>query len=610
MLNCETLESRHLLAATADIVVLIDSSESSATAETTRFEFAAELVRVLDQKLISRGIGGQPTTDHDDASSDNYPEAPDNRYLVIQWGSNESSTSEPVEPNHTIHYVTPNDEWEDADEAAQTLAGITGSGGNEDGWEAIHFASAYDDTSDPNDPAATAELKFRKNAAIHFLVITDGPEHDDGSPPKLGPTLAHRRNSGQYFQDSFDGILDSLKKEDLFDSVGDANLISDAVVTFIAGAEYVESELDSFDGNGPYAGYEILGADLNIQDNWDVDRREILSATNDATVFIYNGETKNATADSTEDVWEITVTDHGFHFGDAIMFEATVLPQGLTDSNVYYVTTLFDADADTFQVSETIGGPVVEFTSNGQALKVHVPAEVVKVTDDFTTNPNGTNNHGDIDSEEFPDADDFIHDQTGVPSYPVNVFNQPAFDGELYGYLTWATGGTYWDMDPLFTSGNDIDSPSVNMLMQAIADNMFRKIATQVADFNGNLFAFDTHGIYGSHPTGIIADIEDVDLLFAAFGTTDADTKSVFDLDENGAVDEFDLIRLIVLIYYTRHGDANLDGIVNSADQTALLLHWQHAHNDGWANGDFNGDGIVNAADLNDIGVNWLLGQP
>lgn len=551
-LNCEALESRHLLAATADIVVLIDESDSSTNpAPTTdRFEFAAELVKVLDQKLISRGIGGQPDTDHDDASTDpsdnDYPPAPENQYFVIGWGGNGTEeTSEPVQPTHTIP-PPPDPLVFTAAEAAQDILDLTpepppnANGGNEDGWEAIHFAST------------TSNIAFRENAAVHFLVITDSPEHDPTLEP-LGPTLAHRRSDeteGPFFVKTYDEILDSLKK----DALHDGNLVSDAVVTFVAGAEYDEDELVSFD-TGAFSGYEILGADLNIQDEWDVDRRDDDGgAANDATVFIYDGETKNATADSSTE--EINLLAHGFHFGDAIMFEATTFPQpqfdqdtemfvgGLTGTDVFYVTTLFDANADTFQVSETIGGTPVPFSSNGLGLKVHLPARAVKVTDDFADNDYGSIVDDNLIGESFIDT------PGGEPAYPAGVFNQEAFDGELYGYLTWATGGTYWDMDLLFDplNLNDIDSPPVNMLMQAITDDMVQKIATQVVDFDGDLFATDAYGTYGLNPSGLIADIDDVDLLFAAFGTSNADTKAVFDLDESGAVDEFDLIRLIVLI--------------------------------------------------------------
>ena len=52
-------------------------------------------------------------------------------------------------------------------------------------------------------------------------------------------------------------------------------------------------------------------------------------------------------------------------------------------------------------------------------------------------------------------------------------------------------------------------------------------------------------------------------------------------------------------------GDANLDGVVDSADLNRLALHWGHTDNVGWFEGDFNGDGLVNATDLNQIGINW-----
>jgi hypothetical protein len=292
------------------------------------------------------------------------------------------------------------------------------------------------------------------------------------------------------------------------------------------------------------------------------------------------------------------------------MFEAIPpdgLPGGLDDEVVYYVTTLFGENADAFQVSETIGGTIVDITSN-EDLKVHVPARVVKLTDDFTVNDYGSIVDDNLFQEDFIDDGDPPAD----PAYPPDL-DQNTFDGELYGYLTWATGGTYWDMDLLFDTDNDIDSPPANMLMQAISNDMFQKIATQVADFDGDLFALDTYGAYGLG-AGKIADIDDVDLLFAKFATQipnpDAETLAVFDLDGNGTIEQFDLIRLIVLLYYTRHGDTDLNGFVNNGDVARLAAHWQHDHRDGWFRGNFNGDDFVNAADLNMLGQNSQQGQP
>ena len=56
-------------------------------------------------------------------------------------------------------------------------------------------------------------------------------------------------------------------------------------------------------------------------------------------------------------------------------------------------------------------------------------------------------------------------------------------------------------------------------------------------------------------------------------------------------------------------GDANLDGIVDGSDLTALGENWL-AHPNTWQLGDFNADGTVSAHDLNEIGRNWQASIP
>jgi hypothetical protein len=59
-----------------------------------------------------------------------------------------------------------------------------------------------------------------------------------------------------------------------------------------------------------------------------------------------------------------------------------------------------------------------------------------------------------------------------------------------------------------------------------------------------------------------------------------------------------------VLIRYTRYGDANLDGSVNTADFTALAQHFGGGPKI-WSDGDFNYDGVVNALDFNALATNF-----
>ncbi len=57
-------------------------------------------------------------------------------------------------------------------------------------------------------------------------------------------------------------------------------------------------------------------------------------------------------------------------------------------------------------------------------------------------------------------------------------------------------------------------------------------------------------------------------------------------------------------IQYTLYGDANLDGVVNSADFGILANHYGDS-NASWDEGDFNYDGKVDSADFGMLAVNY-----
>jgi hypothetical protein len=63
-----------------------------------------------------------------------------------------------------------------------------------------------------------------------------------------------------------------------------------------------------------------------------------------------------------------------------------------------------------------------------------------------------------------------------------------------------------------------------------------------------------------------------------------------------------------VVVRYTLAGDANLDGIVNSADFTALASHFGAPGV--WTDGDTNYDGVVNALDFNFLASNFGAPPP
>jgi hypothetical protein len=60
-------------------------------------------------------------------------------------------------------------------------------------------------------------------------------------------------------------------------------------------------------------------------------------------------------------------------------------------------------------------------------------------------------------------------------------------------------------------------------------------------------------------------------------------------------------------VAYTLLGDANLDGLVNSADFNILAANFNQSIT-GWDQGDFNYDGLVNSADFNALAANFNQG--
>jgi autotransporter-associated beta strand protein len=60
-------------------------------------------------------------------------------------------------------------------------------------------------------------------------------------------------------------------------------------------------------------------------------------------------------------------------------------------------------------------------------------------------------------------------------------------------------------------------------------------------------------------------------------------------------------------VMYTLLGDANLDGLVNSADFNILAANFNQSIT-GWDQGDFNYDGLVNSADFNALAANFNQG--
>jgi hypothetical protein len=90
----------------------------------------------------------------------------------------------------------------------------------------------------------------------------------------------------------------------------------------------------------------------------------------------------------------------------------------------------------------------------------------------------------------------------------------------------------------------------------------------------------------------------DIDLLCNAIHN--GDTHG--DVNGDGAIDDGDMDYLIHEILGTDYGDANLDGVFNSADLVQIFSTGEYEdgvpHNSGWADGDFDCDGEFTSSDI------------
>jgi len=108
-----------------------------------------------------------------------------------------------------------------------------------------------------------------------------------------------------------------------------------------------------------------------------------------------------------------------------------------------------------------------------------------------------------------------------------------------------------------------------------------------VVDFARGLGDFDLNGWYNG------ADIE---LLRDAAGLAPTGNNAPFDLNDDGVIDEQDVLHLLTQRLQTSLGDFDLDGVVDSQD----LSRWRVGFGvpGEWTSGDANGDGAVDGADL------------
>ena len=162
-----------------------------------------------------------------------------------------------------------------------------------------------------------------------------------------------------------------------------------------------------------------------------------------------------------------------------------------------------------------------------------------------------------------------------------------------------------------FFDVDDVNDPTVpDRCLSFIRDVNDRGQIVGYFDNNDGVF----QGFLGTPVESQVCDLDsngscgtaDIDSISAAI--RDGDTDPIYDLDDDGSVGPSDHTEWFVLAGVSV-GDADLDGDVDTADQTSLVTNWTGALPSGgtlsFSQGDNDGDGDVDSADQTSLVLNW-----
>lgn len=198
-------------ATTADIVFLVDESGSMSG----EHSWIGNMVNSLDTELIAAGVTG-------------------NRYALVGFGA--SSSHGIAGHEHAVGGST----WGTAADLAAASAGLVISGGTEDGYSAMHYA--------------TSNFSFRGGAAVNYILITD--EDRDNYDTSLNYT----------------NILAELSRKNIMlNAVADARYRDDAGNTGVVGVDGdAAKNWFKVDGAGGFTtgtgGYAYTGSGTTVND--------------------------------------------------------------------------------------------------------------------------------------------------------------------------------------------------------------------------------------------------------------------------------------------------------------------------------------------------------
>ena len=233
-----------------------------------------------------------------------------------------------------------------------------------------------------------------------------------------------------------------------------------------------------------------------------------------------------------------------------------------------------------------------------------------------STNPLWDPSHPDHDPDAdwdqypiLPAGDYFIalSDTVRFSGFAPDMVDQTKQVGDIVGNLNPAIPDPYIPDDgagnPVRFGFNTVHARDGIMVLNARKPGDFNSTNTADADDIDLLFdrvvALAGQGL--DPTTGVTLD--GLPLNFLAVGpdnwqpeTDMSSTDLMLDLTGNSRIDVGDVTMLVQNILDTEFGDANLDGVVDAADQSLVEGNLNTAG--GWADGDFNGDDLVNQFDL------------
>lgn len=170
----------------------------------------------------------------------------------------------------------------------------------------------------------------------------------------------------------------------------------------------------------------------------------------------------------------VGVTSHGFAVNDVVSFPTVVTTTGLTVNTRYYVKTV--PDANSFTVSDTVGGSTVALTTNGSGtvrkareLRLRMANAAAGTTDVKTINHEGDNTiiksynlqsiSFDLDTDAFPEgAHAAIYGLSAVTSnLPDNYTNALGLYGTS-GEQTGKTVGFWFETAETYTDSSGLQS--------------------------------------------------------------------------------------------------------------------------------------------------------